>query len=170
MKDSCLPFQARRQEIIRRSMERDSKFQERSKRSQSGLGFGSRTPRMVCETIDATKRAASQGNLLRPSHPQLTEESPDDSDSGSVHRRAVSACSLSRKGAPATTADKSGMRMSWLLVTLFKLNPILVFLIYCRHRVYSVSRIVLFCGNCGLNVHILSYKNISRGFRKGNNP
>ena len=103
-------------------MERDTKFADRGKRSQSGLGFGSRAPRMVCDTIDSTKRAASQGSLLRPSQllTPVGGDSPDGSDSGGggsgAARRAVSACSLTRKGAPATSADKSGTRMTWLLV------------------------------------------------------
>ena len=116
-------LQERRQALIRKSMERDNQLERRNKRSFSGLAFGSRSRRMVCDTVDASKRAASQGSLLRP-HLDVSAESPEGSDSGGhVQRRAVSACSLTRKGAPATTADKMGMRMIQLTAPTHPIPP-----------------------------------------------
>jgi len=100
----------RRQALLRKSAEKEAKLNDlRERRNNSGvLGFGSRSRRMVCDTIDVSKRAASHGSLLRAS-PNNTLEPAEPDPNVRVQRRAVSACSLNRKG---TAADKNGGMLS----------------------------------------------------------
>lgn len=126
-------FQAKRLALLKRNEERESKLHElRSRRSASGVfGFGSSVPRSMLVPgvgevlLDGTKRAVSQGSLLRHGpgagvvSPELTPGLPGDAASarGVTGRRAVSASSLARRPHRAAAAastnlsqhDKHGM-------------------------------------------------------------
>ena len=99
----------KKSQIIRKSQEREALIDQAKKRASSGVyGFGSRVPRNVCDTnIDYSKRAVSQGNLLRSPASATEPGVPGNTrESVRVQRRAVSACSLARKAGPA---ERNGM-------------------------------------------------------------
>ena len=90
---------------------------------------------LVCDMFDGSKRAVSQGNLLRghggflpgdhPDHPggnlPLVSGIPGTTD-GRVGRRAVSACSLARKphkgGGHNGSAQQQGHDTNGMLLSL----------------------------------------------------
>lgn len=94
-------------------MERDAKFgQVRGKRSAGSYGFGSSTPRMTeFEILDQSKRAVSQGSLLRKSGDSSLVDKPSELDSSVLRaqRRAASACNLAARNKSSASHIKHGM-------------------------------------------------------------
>lgn len=91
----CL-FQARRESILQKAEERVARYEAWKAGGRKGgrghvLGFGSATPRDICQPIERPRRSSS--------HSALQRRSPNGSDVDSVRpqRRAISACSAVRR-------------------------------------------------------------------------
>ncbi|XP_033741778.1 LOW QUALITY PROTEIN: MAP7 domain-containing protein 1-like [Pecten maximus] len=87
--------QARKESIIQKSQERITRYEQWKASGRKGgrvlvYGFGSRTPREVCQPVDR-RRSSSHSALIRRS------PNGSDSDSWRPQRRAVSACSTVRR-------------------------------------------------------------------------
>lgn len=101
--------QARREAILAKTSERLARYEawKASGKGKGGVqgpfGFGSRTPRDICERLERSRRSASQSAIYR--------RSPNDSDSDSYirpQRRAISACSTVRRHCCVDVGSSSG--------------------------------------------------------------
>lgn len=95
----CISSQARRESILQRSEERVARFEAWKAGGRKGgrghiLGFGSATPRDICQPFGRPRRSSSHSALVR--------RSPNGSEMDSVRpqRRALSACSAVRRHCP----------------------------------------------------------------------
>ena len=89
-------LQARRESILQKAEERVARYEAWKAGGRKGgrghvLGFGSATPRDICQRLERPRRSSS--------HSALGPRSPNGSDMGSVRpqRRALSACSAVRR-------------------------------------------------------------------------
>ncbi|GFO33382.1 39S ribosomal protein l23, mitochondrial, partial [Plakobranchus ocellatus] len=87
---------ARRESILQKAEERVARYEAWKAGGRKGgrghvLGFGSATPRDICQRLERPRRSSS--------HSALGQRSPNGSDMGSVRpqRRALSACSAVRR-------------------------------------------------------------------------
>ncbi|XP_064595510.1 microtubule-associated protein futsch-like [Liolophura sinensis] len=101
---------ARREAILAKTSERLARYEawKASGKGKGGVqgpfGFGSRTPRDICERLERSRRSASQSAIYR--------RSPNDSDSDSYirpQRRAISACSTVRRHCCVDVGSSSGL-------------------------------------------------------------
>ncbi|XP_046360807.2 protein split ends-like isoform X9 [Haliotis rufescens] len=86
----------RREEIIYRAQERVARYEQWKLGGRKGgsghvFGFGSRTPREICQPSERPKRSSSHSALIRRS------PNGSDSDYARPQRRALSACSTVRR-------------------------------------------------------------------------
>ncbi|XP_067675557.1 ensconsin-like isoform X22 [Haliotis asinina] len=86
----------RREEIICRAQERVARYEQWKLGGRKGgsghvFGFGSRTPREICQPSERPKRSSSHSALIRRS------PNGSDSDYARPQRRALSACSTVRR-------------------------------------------------------------------------
>ncbi|KAL8579569.1 hypothetical protein ACOMHN_025522 [Nucella lapillus] len=112
----------RRETLLLKAEERVARYEAWKRGGQKGgrghvLGFGSATPRNICQPQDRTRRSSS-------SHSALLRHSPSDSDSDysfRPQRRALSACStvprhccvdLNRSGPPPGCAMSANKQLS----------------------------------------------------------
>ncbi|XP_013405970.1 myb-like protein X isoform X8 [Lingula anatina] len=104
-KKVLLEEQEKRMALLKKNVEREARIDSLRSKSRHGIfGFGSGTPRDICETLNASKRAQSSLNLS--AHRMTPFEFSDSSDSERerMPRRAVSAWHLSQ---PASNSSKA---------------------------------------------------------------
>ena len=93
----CVCVQSRRESLLMKAEERVARYEAWKRSGQKGgrshvLGFGSATPRDICQSYERPRRSSSHSALVR--------RSPNGSDSDysfRPQRRAISACSTVRR-------------------------------------------------------------------------